>query len=111
MSAIKPDGDAIRRGGRIAGRSVMVTIADLAVGRSVASVRSSRALALARLRLTEFQLLPLGERTRCVLIALGAALAGHIALASMLPVPARPTLGLTIVALLGVLLITARSTK
>jgi hypothetical protein len=29
----------------------------------------------------------------------------------MLPVPARPTLGLTIVALLGALLLTARSTK
>jgi hypothetical protein len=46
-----------------------------------------------------------------VLIALGAALAGHIVLASMLPVPARPTLGLTTIALLGAVLVTARSTK
>jgi hypothetical protein len=111
MSAIEDSGDAVRRAAWIAGRSRIATVADFIVDRSVASVRSSRALAFVRLRLGEFQSLPPGERTRCALIALGAALAGHIVLASMLPVPARPTLGLTAVALLGAALVTARSTK
>jgi hypothetical protein len=111
MSAIEESDDAVRRAGRIAGRSRIATVADVIVDRSVASVRSSRALTLARLRLREFQSLPPGERTRCALIALGAALAAHIVLASMLPFPARPTLGLTTVALLGAVLVTARSTK
>ena len=111
MSAIEERDDAVRRAGWIAGRSRIATVADFIVDRSVASVRSSRALALGRLRLSEFQSLPRGERTRCALIAVGTALAGHIVLASMLPVPARPTLGLTTVALLGAVLVTARSTK
>jgi hypothetical protein len=111
MSAIEKSNDAVRRAGWIASRSRMATVADFIVDRSVASVRSSRALTLARLRLSEFQALPAGERTRCALIALGAALAGHIVLASMLPVAARPALGLTTVALLGAVLVTARSTK
>ena len=111
MSATEERDDAVRRAGWIVGRSRIAMVADFIVDRSVASVRSSRALALARLRLSEFQSLPRGERTRCALIALGAALAGHIVLALMLPVPARPTLGLTTVALLGAVLVTARSTK
>ena len=111
MSAIEESDDAVRRAGRIASRSRIAMVADFIVDRSVATVRSSRALTLARLGLREFQSLPPRERTRCALIALGAALAAHIVLASMLPVPARPTLGLTIVALLGALLLTARSTK
>ena len=111
MSAIEEGDDAIRHAGRIAARSVTVTTADLVVGRSFASVRSSRALTLAGRRLREFQSLPSGERTRCALIALGSALAGHIVLASMLPVPARPMLGLTTVALLGAIGVVARSAK
>ncbi len=51
MSAIEESDDAVRRAGWIAGRSRIATVGDFIVDRSVASVRSSRALTLARLRL------------------------------------------------------------
>jgi hypothetical protein len=111
MSAIQKDNDPVGRAGSIIGRSRIATIADDVVVRSVASVRSSRALSIARRCLGEFQSLPSGERTRCALITLAAALAGHIVLAQMLPAAASPTLGLTTVALLGAALVAARSAK
>jgi hypothetical protein len=112
MSAIEESDDAVRRAGRIVARSVMVTTADLVVRRSAASLRSSRALTLAGRCQREFQSLPSGERTRCALIALSTALAGHIVLASLLPVPARPMLALTTVALIGaIVVVIARSAK
>lgn len=63
MSAIEESDDAVRRAGRIASRSRIAMVADFIVDRSVATVRSSRALTLARLGLREFQSLPPRERT------------------------------------------------
>ena len=111
MSAIEEGEDAVRRASWIAGRSRIAAVAGFIVDRSAASVRSSRAVTLARRRLREFQSLSSGERTRCVLIAIGAALAGHVVLAAMLPAPATPTLGLTTVALLGAGVVLARSAE
>lgn len=111
MSAITDGDDPVRRAAWIAGRSRIAAIADVAVRRSVASTRSSRALIFARHCLREFQSLPSGERTRCALITLAAALAGHILLAVMLPTPASPTLALTTVALLGAALAARASAK
>jgi hypothetical protein len=111
MRAIDEGDGAVGRAGWIAGRSLTVTIADLIVRRSVASVRSSRALTLAQPLLRELRSLSPGERARCVIIAVGAALAGHIVLASLLPASASPTVGLTALALLGAGLIAARSAE
>ena len=111
MNTIEEGDDAVRRGGWIVGRSLSATIADLVVRRSAASVRSSPALRSVRRIWQEFRALSSGERAHCALIALGAALAGHLVMAAMLPTPASPTLGLTTVALLGACLVVARSAK
>ena len=101
MSRFTDGDETMRRAGWIASRSRIAALGDFLVRRSVASLRASRALALARRGLRAFQSLPPAERTRCALIAGAAALAGHVLLARLLPASASPTLSATVVALLG----------
>jgi hypothetical protein len=107
MSALTEGDEAMRRAGWITGRSVIATIADGVVRPLAASVRSSSALMTGRRGLRAFRSLPPAERTRCVLIALTAALAGHIFLAALLPPAASPSIALTTVAFLGAALMVA----
>ena len=105
-------GDAIRRAGWIADRSRIAAIADSVVRRSAVSVRSSRALAIARRNGSgNSSRCPADERTRCALIALTAALAGHVLLATMLPLPASPTVELTAGIFLGAGLVAAAAAR
>ena len=92
---------AVRRGGWIAGHSRIAAIADAVVDGSVASLQTSARRRIRADRLREFQSLPAAERTRCLLIVLFTALAGHLVLAALLPSSSRPTLALTASALLG----------
>ena len=107
MSPLTEGDEAMRRAGWIAGRSGIATIADDVVRRLAASVRSSSALMAWRRGLREFRSLPSAERRRCVLIALTAALAGHVLLAALLPPAASPSVALTTVAFLGAALVVA----
>lgn len=93
--------DTIGGGGRVVSHSRIAAVAAGLVSRSMASVRSSRAIELGRRGANGFQSLPAAERTRCVVIAAAAAVAGHVAMAALLPASASPTLSLTTLALLG----------
>jgi hypothetical protein len=103
--------DTMERAGRLISHSRIAAVVAFLVSQSAASARSSRAIGFGRRRANAFQSLPAEERTRCALIAAAAALAGHAALAALLPASASPMLSLTTLALLGALVAAGVSTK
>lgn len=93
--------ETLDRAARILRRSRIASLVDAGVRRSEASIRQSRARACLLDRVRRFQSLPLAEQARCGLIAMVAAMAGHVVFAAMLPAAARPTLGFSAIGLLG----------
>jgi hypothetical protein len=96
--------EALERAEQIVARSVVAALAATAVARVAVSFHRSRLITLARESAHGFERLPVAERVRCALSIIAVALAGHVIIAAMLPAPARPTVALSAVALLGAIL-------
>jgi hypothetical protein len=100
MSAVGDD-ETFGRAGKIIAESRAAALVEKILCLSVAAVRTSRSLAAARQRVHELQAIPADERRWCGVLLFAAALAGHVVMAAWLPMPARPTLTLTALALLA----------
>jgi hypothetical protein len=95
-------GDAtFQRAGWIIAQSQTANLVGWIGSRVVASIRTSRSSAVVRQGLQTLRAMPADQRGPCAVWTIAAAVAGHAALAAILPPPARPTLTLTVLALLG----------
>jgi hypothetical protein len=100
MSAVGDD-ETFGRASTIIAGSRMAALVERILRLSVAAVRTSRSLATARHCVQAFHAMPADERRWCVVLLLAAALTGHLVMAAMLPMHARPTLTLTALAFLA----------
>lgn len=78
-----------------------VTVANVLAQKIAASVRGARSLAQARRVVAAATALAPRERRICAALIVAAALIGHTIMASMLPLPSRPTVWLTAGSLLA----------
>ncbi len=85
----------------IIGRSRIVQLVGRCIDVATAGLAASRAIGIARARVRAFAGLPEADRRSSAMVAIGIAVAGHAIIASMLPLPTRPTVALTAIALLG----------
>jgi hypothetical protein len=101
----KTGGDAAcDRAARVLSESRAAAVAAAVAGAWRASLRDSRALAVGRSVVRAAGALPRSERRLCALLLIASAVAGHVIMASMLPLQARPTVWLTASALLAAIL-------
>jgi hypothetical protein len=94
-----------------AGQIIAASWAAAFVGRvcrvSLAAVRASRSFAAVQRGVTAYRRTAISERGGCLVIAIATAVAGHVAMASMLPAAGRPTVTLTALLLVAVCLAAA----
>jgi hypothetical protein len=95
------------RFGRAATIIAQSRVAALARGvcqRTLAAILTSRSFAATQRRTHAFRELAAGRRAGCAVLVTATAVAGHVAMASMLPAPARPATALTALVLLAICL-------
>jgi hypothetical protein len=101
MSAVDRDDPTFDRAAAVIGQSWIARWIEACVRMTTTSVEGSRSLEIARARLRAFDALPPSDRWTYAAVVMAVALAGHVVMASMLPLRSRPTVALTAVALLG----------
>jgi hypothetical protein len=83
------------RAGQIIADSRVAALVDRVCSRSLAIALASRSFAVAQRRVLTVRHMSPSERAGCLVIIIATAVAGHVAVASMLPTAGRPTVWLT----------------
>jgi hypothetical protein len=92
------------RAARVLSESRAAAVTADIVGAWAASLRDARVLMIARVLVQRAHALPRSELRIATLLLIATALAGHIIMARMLPLQARPSVWLTASALLAAIL-------